>query len=163
MNQDNHQNTTETLLNQRISQNFGDRFRNFLKAPIFSDDLIKTRKAAILHAFLVSMLMITTLYSVVILFTSASPALGLALVGSVQLFTISSYVALKRGHVKVISFIFVLFLWLLLSTATVLFGDPVNPLLASLILVVFSAGQLLSNRAAAAYAILSVIFAILLL
>lgn len=163
MNQDNHQNTTETLLNQRISRNFGDRFRNFLKAPIFSDDLIKTRKAAILHAFLVSMLMITTLYSVVILFTSASPALGLALVGSVQLFTISSYVALKRGHVKVISFIFVLFLWLLLSTATVLFGDPVNPLLASLILVVFSAGQLLSNRAAAAYAILSVIFAILLL
>lgn len=163
MNQDNNQNLAGTQLGQDISQNFGKRFRNYLKPPNFSDDLIKTRKAAILHAFLVSMLIITTLYSILILFTSESPALGLALVGSVQIFTLSSYVALKRGHVEVISFIFVLFLWLLLSAATVLFGDPVNPLLASLILVVFSAGQLIGNRAAASYAVLSVIFAILLL
>ena len=163
MKQNNHQHTNGTQLDQEITPNWGERLRNYLKPPQFPGDVIKTRKAAILHAFLISMLIITALYSVIILLTSESPVLGLALVGTVQLFTISSYVALKRGYVEAISFIFVLFLWLLLSTATVLFGDPINPLLASLILVVFSAGQLISNRAAAAYAILSVIFAIILL
>ena len=163
MNPNNHQYTSGTQLDQEISPNWRERLRYYLKPPQFPGDVIKTRKAAILHAFLISMLIITALYSVIILITSESPVLGLALVGTVQLFTISSYVALKRGYVEVISFIFVLFLWLLLSTATVLFGDPINPLLASLILVVFSAGQLISNRAAAAYAIISVIFAIILL
>ncbi|MEJ2484221.1 MAG: GAF domain-containing protein [Anaerolineales bacterium] len=142
---------------------FGSRLRNFFRAPNFEEDPIRTRKAVILRAFLISLLIITTLYSVVILLTSESPLLGLALVVSVQIFTIISFIALKRGHVEITSIVFVLFLWLLLSTATVLFGDPVNPLLASLILVVFAAGQLISNRAAVFYAVLSVFFAVFLL
>lgn len=163
MNQENNLNTLETQPDHDVAENWLTRVRNFLRAPQFAGNVVKTRKAAILHAFLFSMLTITLLYSVIILLTSESPVLGLALVGSVQVFTISSYVGLKRGRVEIISFIFVLFLWLLLSAATVLFGDPVNPLLASLILVVFSAGQLISNRAAVFYAVLSVIFAIILL
>ncbi|NIV10909.1 MAG: hypothetical protein GWN62_06345, partial [Aliifodinibius sp.] len=95
--------------------------------------------------------------------TSESPILGLLLVASVQTFTVGSYIALKRGRVEITSFAFVLFLWILLAAATVLFGDPINPLLASLILVVFAAGQLISNRAAIFYAFLSVIFAAFLL
>ena len=153
----NHSDPTQNMIS------FISRLKNFFRAPSFEEDPIKTRKAVILRAFLISLLIITALYSVVILLTSESPALGLALVGSVQIFTISSFIALKRGHVEITSMVFVMFLWLLLSAATILFGNPVNPLLASLILVVFAAGQLISNRAAIFYAVLSVIFAVLLL
>lgn len=164
MNNDRNLNDNQTQSDPMQSViSFGSRLKNFFRPPSFEEDPIKTRKAVILRAFLISLLIITALYSVVILLTSESPILGLALVGSVQIFTITSFIALKRGHVEITSIVFVLFLWLLLSAATVLFGDPVNPLLASLILVVFAAGQLISNRAAVFYAVLSVIFAVFLL
>jgi len=163
MNQDFKQNTPNGHGTLGISlEALVDQIKYVLSPPIFDGDVIKTRKAAILHAFLLSIILITILYMIVILVTSESPELGLALVAAVQLFTITTYVALKRGHVDVASIVFVLFLWLLLSAATVLFGNPVNPLLASLILVVFTAGQLISNRAAVLYALLSVAFAVVL-
>lgn len=159
MNEDNLEINVQSTQDRDFSTNvLFERLVSFTRPPLFEDDVDKTRKARILNAFLIAALVISLLYAILLILTSPSPWIPIVLLASLQTAMVGGLVAMKRGNISGTATFITFFSWLFIVIHSILFGSIANPLLPSLILVIYAAGVLISSRTAIIYAMLSVVF-----
>ncbi len=137
--------------------NLFGRLKRALRPPVFINDEVKTRKAALLNSILLTALVISALYTISIIFTSVNPLLGFSITTVLQGTLIYSLIAIRQGHVEFVGYFMTSLIWLYVAISNALFGNIVNPILPSFIIVIFVAGIVIDNRAAAVFAGLSIL------
>jgi GAF domain-containing protein len=163
MNQDNQGFQTQFPPDQEFSTNvLIERLVALLRPPVFVGDREKTRKARVLNTLLLSLLVISLLFSIAMLTTSPSPDLPLVLLLILQFGLVSGLVTLRRGNLNGAAVFTTLFIWSFIAVFSLMVGDVSNSLLPGLILVIMIAGMLINARSAILFAVLSVLLTALL-
>lgn len=158
MNQNNFPNTPQTPATDDLSTNaLFDQLRRFFSAPEFEGNKEKTEKARIINTALLAPLAASFTLMIGVVLTNPDPGLMLIFLVVIQISLVGGLVALRRGRVDEAAIAVTFIIWLTLSIQSVLFSTVFNPMIPSLIIVVYMAGHLISSRAALIYAVLSTV------
>jgi putative methionine-R-sulfoxide reductase with GAF domain len=126
----------------------------FFAPPVFIGDEEKTRTAQILNAIIWFNALSWVLALVAMPFT-AQPLLGSLIVGSMLIIALGAVAALRAGHVRMVSWGFVLFLWSATVILVAISGGMVNPETAGFLVAILMAGMLSGIGAVVAFGALS--------
>ncbi len=130
-----------------------------LRPPVFEDE-DKTHSAALLHFILI----VTTLTNALsLLWDAVSGGYNLAQLRDNILLLIAQIILLiwmRKGGVRQVGVVFVVFGWFIISYATYSNAGILNPLFGSLALLVLIAGLLVNEWVAVGFAILSILYGI---
>lgn len=135
--------------------------KRILKPPVFEGDEEKTRIARLLNSVLLVLLAIMALHIMLALFYP-DPVFVLSTAGAIGLVTIVALWLMRRGYVRAAAFLLVAMLWGILVIVAVLFGGYESPALFGQIVVVVIAAMFLRGRGAFAFAILTMVFSLVL-
>ncbi len=156
MNRSNYQPDNQNQIMEDFTTNvLFERVQKFLKSPVFEGNQAKTRKARITNTTLFTALGASILLMVATLLTSQSPWLLLAFLVFIQASLITGLVFLRRGRVDEVTIAVVFLIWIAIAIQSVLFGTVFNPMLPSLLIVIYMAGLMIGSQAAVIYAFLS--------
>ncbi|MEJ2758780.1 MAG: GAF domain-containing protein, partial [Anaerolineales bacterium] len=158
MNQSNFQPDPQTQYTEDLTTNaLFERIRQILAAPVFEDSREKNRKSRITNTTLLAALAASFLLMIGILLTNPNPGLLLAFLVFVQISMVVGLVFLRRGRVNEVTIGVIFFIWVAFAVQSILFGTVFNPMLPSLIMIIYMAGLMIGNQAAILYAVLSAI------
>lgn len=119
---------------------------NWLRPPQLSDD-DRTRRARILYAILLVAFASVSVFSLLVLFTVPNPASSLVVVFIIFAITLIAFVLMQLGKEWLAGFIFITFLWLIMTPVHFLFGGIHNTGIMIQVVIVVIAGLLLGKRA----------------
>jgi diguanylate cyclase (GGDEF)-like protein/PAS domain S-box-containing protein len=123
------------------------RIKRAIKAPEFNNHRLN-RLASILNTMILVMLACSILFGITLTISSPKPVITAANFVVLDLLLIVALVAMRRGHIKIAGYIFLLTMWGILTfIATYLHGGLSSPFIDAYILVIVAAGLLLGNRA----------------
>ena len=124
---------------------------------MFEDNPEKNRKSRITNTTLLAALAASFLLMTGILLTNPNPGLQLAFLVFVQVSMVVGLVLLRRGRVNEVTIGVIFFIWAAFAFQSILFGTVFNPMLPSLIMIIYMAGLMVGNQAAILYAVLSTV------
>ena len=130
--------------------------KRWLSPPIFAGDEEKTRVAALLNAILWIFLAICVAALPLFLFLP-NPEISLLIIGAFVLGNAILLWSMRRGHVSIVSLLFLTTLWLLMTAVCVFLGGTHSATYWGYIVVVVVAGLLLGGRGGIAFAGLSMV------
>jgi signal transduction histidine kinase len=132
------------------------RLGRLIAAPVFEGDEEKTRIARLLNAILFIVFGLVAIYTVITLITDLN-LVGLAVEGSMILVSLGLLLFIRRGYVRLASWILSLLLWGIISVGTYYYGGLLGSGVASFFGIVLIAGLLLGASSALLFAGLSVL------
>ena len=132
------------------------RLRRLIAPPVFEGDEEKTRVASLLNAILFIVFGLVVIYTGVTLITDLN-LIGLAVEGALILTSLGLLLLMRRGYVRLASWILSLLLWGLISVGTYYYGGLLGSGVGSFFGIVLIAGLLLGGRSALLFAGLSVL------
>ena len=132
------------------------RLRRLIAPPVFEGDEEKTRVASLLNAILFIVFGLVVIYTGVTLITDLN-LIGLAVEGALILTSLGLLLLMRRGYVRLASWILSLLLWGLISVGTYYYGGLLGSGVASFFGIALIAGLLLGGRSALLFAGLSVL------
>jgi len=133
------------------------RIRTYLSPPIFPADEQKTRIAGRLNTILLVVLLMVVISAIPVFIIKLNiyrVLVGLFLI----LTTIGILVLMRRGYVRLASFIFSSILFIVISVGTYMSGGVRGSILSSYFGVVLIAGLLLGNWAALGFSLVSIAY-----
>lgn len=158
MNQSNLPPNPENQFSEDFTTNtLFERIRQILAAPVFEDNQEKSRKARITNTTLLAALAASFLLMVGILLANPDQGLLLGFLVFVQVSMTVGLVYLRRGRVNEVNIAVSFFIWAAFAIQSILFGTVFNPMLPSLIIVIYLAGLMIGNQGAILYAFLSTV------
>jgi diguanylate cyclase (GGDEF)-like protein len=130
--------------------------RLFLQPPPTDDDA-QALKAALLADLIQKFFLIVLISTLVLALARAGPATGLIVAAgsTVGAIHFGLYLLLRRGHIRLVGWLFALSLFAAYTLVLPVFGGPRNPAAAGYLIIVVLAGLASSGRSAALYALLS--------
>ena len=131
-----------------------DKITTLLMSPVFPDSE-KTRQAAMLNVILWATLVVTLVANGMTFLFATQFWLPLFSTLLVAVPVGTSLWLLRRGMVRLASWVFVLFMWLVISLLIYLQGGLMSPTLSSYLLVVLVSGLLLGGRASYFFVVMS--------
>jgi signal transduction histidine kinase len=134
----------------------GGRLRRWVAPPVFEGDEERTRVAGLLNVITFIVFGLVAIYTAVTLIT-APDIVGLVVEGTMMVMALTLRYLMRRGHVRLASFVLSILLWLLISVGTYLYGGLLGSGLSSFFGVALIAGLLLGGRAAVTFAVLSIL------
>lgn len=139
-----------------VFQALFSRIKVSLSAPVFEDPE-KTRKAYLTNALMLATIGLLGAYMLISPLAS-SENLGERLLVFVLIETVSiiAYIIMRQGYVTEGAITFLLILWAIIAVSTFFFDGVIGPSFATLILIIYGAGLIISNRASLIYALMSI-------
>jgi signal transduction histidine kinase len=132
------------------------RLWRLIAPPVFEGDEEKTRIASLLNTTLFIIFGLVAIYVVITLITDPN-LVGLTVEGIMVLVPMGLLLLMRRGHIRLASWILSLLLWGLISIGTYYYGGLLGSGVSSFFGVVLIAGLLLGGRSALLFAGLSVL------
>jgi PAS domain-containing protein len=138
-----------------LLQQFMEKHLRRLLTPPDTGDLIKNRMASILNTMLLVMLASSLIFGPILTVSSANPWIPALVYGSLDIALLIALIIMRRGHVNLAGWVFILATWATLTLVTVfVYGGLSNPLIAGYIVIIVAAGLLMGNRIGIAVAAL---------
>lgn len=132
------------------------RFRRLIAPPVFEGDEEKTRIAHLLNTILFIVFGLVAIYTGVTLITDIN-LVGLAVEGIMLVGSLGLLLLIRRGYVRLTSWVLALLLWVLISVGTYYYGGLSGSGISSFFGIVLIAGLLLGGRLALLFAGLCVL------
>ncbi len=136
-------------------------FRRYFTPPDFGDEE-SNRRARLFNVILLTATGITFVYLLTLPLTNPNPLPGMAFLTAILLMFFGMFYLMRRGYLNAPIIALITIIWLVDAVASHFFGGVASPSYYSQVLIVFCAALLLSTRAAAVFAGLTILHGILL-
>lgn len=142
---------------------FFEQVRNWLAAPVFSEDEEKNRKAAILNTLLLGALASGVIFGLTLPWSTPNGLSAVLFVlAAIAIFGFGLF-NLRRGNLNSSVYLTVIVSWLLAAGASAFFGGVSSPVYASFLIIILAVGLLLGHRTAILFTAISILYGLFLL
>jgi PAS domain S-box-containing protein len=130
--------------------------KHLLTPPTFDDDE-RTRRARLLNAILLSLIVMDIIFMATIVVALDDPIPRLVAASTWLMVMSAGLYFSRRGYVKTVSYVVTTYIWMFITVALFAFGGVQNPILTAYISLILLAGLLLGERAAGVFIGLSIL------
>jgi PAS domain S-box-containing protein len=139
------------------------KFRELMTAPIFPDDVEKTRISGMLNTILWASLVCIILFSIVVPFAYRRPGTILLITVAIFLIIVSNLFLLRRAYVYLTGMIFSLTIWIIITLLAILAGGVQTDAYKAYFMAILISGILVGGRTGILFAVLSILTGLVLI
>jgi PAS domain S-box-containing protein len=139
------------------------KIRELMTAPIFADDVEKTRISGMLNTILWASLVCIILFSIVVPFTYRGPGTILIITVAIFLIIVVNLFLLRRAYVYLTGMIFSLTIWIIITLLAILAGGVQTDAYKAYFMAILISGILVGGRTGILFAVLSILTGLVLI